>query len=347
MTRLRPLPVLQEAARAAADTADRLGVEGILGGIQNTISAYTGIAGPTQEKIFKSLVIIAVLWLLRAVVIHFTRVEDLRVRYRWRKVASYVAALLGLLLVGRVWFEGVHSIMTYLGLISAGIAIALRDPIVNMAGWAFLMWRRPFVVGDRIEIASRAGDVIDMRLFQFTLLEIGEWVGSDQSTGRIVHVPNGKVFQDPVMNYTRGFQYIWNELSVPLTFDSDWKKAKELLREIAKHNAEQLSEDAERRVLQASRRFMIFYSTLTPTVYTSLVPNGILLTVRYLTEPRRRRGSEEKIWEEILDAFAGHEDIVFAYPAQRLYVQPWEGRAAREVPVVPPDGPRFREGLDG
>src|SRR5207247_865051 len=93
----------------------------------------------------------------------------------------------------------------------------------------FILWRRPFEVGDRVQIGPHAGDVIDLGLFQFTLNEIGAWVNADQSTGRIIHVPNGKVFTDPVANYNKGFRYIWNEVPVVVTFESDWRKAKQIL----------------------------------------------------------------------------------------------------------------------
>ena len=96
--------------------------------------------------------------------------------------------------------EGLRSLGTFLGLLSAGLAIALKDVVASMAGWIFILWRRPFQLGDRIQIGDRAGDVVDLRLFQFTLLEIGNWVDADQSTGRSIHVPNGAVFTEPLFN---------------------------------------------------------------------------------------------------------------------------------------------------
>ena len=71
---------------------------------------------------------------------------------------------------------------------------------------------------------------------------------------------------------------------------------------------------------------MIFYTKLTPTVYTSVRESGVLLTIRYLSEPRRRRATEEVIWEEILQAFAECDDIDFAYPTTRLFNNAKEGK---------------------
>jgi small-conductance mechanosensitive channel len=195
----------------------------------------------------------------------------------------------------------------------------MREPLTNLAGWAFILWRRPFAIGDRIEVGAYAGDVVDIRLFQFTLLEIGNWVEADQSTGRAIHVPNGVVFGTPLVNYQRGLGYIWNELVVHVTFESDWQTAKAMLQEIADRHAAHLSEDARARVRQAARRYLILYAHLEPTVYTRVERDGVRLTVRYLCEPRRRRGSEAAIWEDVLAAFAASPAVEFAYPTQRFY----------------------------
>jgi small-conductance mechanosensitive channel len=292
------------------------------------IEQNLGIDPVLQGKILQSLIAVLVLRILHLILVRLIvpRIQDLYIRYRIRKTAGYILVIIGFLVVGRIWVRGFQAMVTYFGLLSAGVAIALRDPLVNLAAWVFIIWRRPFEVGDRIQIGPNAGDVIDMRIFQFTLMEIGNWVGADQSTGRIIHIPNGKVFSEPLANYSKGFQYIWNEIAVLITFESNWKKAKEILSEIGSKHAEELSEAAEEKVRRAARRFMIFYTKLTPTVYTSVKDSGVLLTIRYLCEPRRRRGSEEAIWEDILTEFAGHEDIDFAYPTRRFYDNLLEGK---------------------
>jgi small-conductance mechanosensitive channel len=296
-----------------------------------------GLSPAALDRITASLVAILILWIVRRITLAviWRRVDDVRVRYRWQKTTSYVVVPLGILIVGRIWFEGFSSIATFLGLVSAGIAIALKDLLVNLAGWAFILWRRPFEVGDRIQLGDHSGDVIDVRIFQFTLLEIGNWVDADQSTGRVVHVPNGKVLTDTLANYSKGFQYIWNELPVLITFESNWQKAKDILAEIAEKHAAHVTGHAEERIKEVSRRFMIFYSTLTPTVYTSVADCGVLLTVRYLCEPRRRRSSTQAIWEDVLLAFGKCEDIDFAYPTYRFYDNPREGKPAARAAGEP------------
>jgi small-conductance mechanosensitive channel len=297
-----------------------------------------GLSPAIQGKLLVSLIAILIVLILRYLILRivFQRLEDVRVRYRWRKSSAYLAFLFAVLVLGRVWFEGFQSIATFLGLLSAGVAIALKDLLANLAGWVFIMWRRPFEVGDRIQIGSQSGDVIDIRIFQFTIMEIGNWVDADQSTGRVIHIPNGKVFTEPQANYHKGFQYIWNEVPVLVTFESNWGQAKDILQQIGMKHAEHLSESAEQRVKEASRKFMIFYSRLTPTVYTSVKDCGVLLTIRYICEPRRRRDSEQAIWEDILKEFAQRSDIDFAYPTQRFYNNVLEGKVETRPSVRDP-----------
>ena len=274
-----------------------------------------------QEKLLASSLGMILVLILRLMTIRLvnTQIDDPRLRYNWRKSISYGSIVISLILVVGPWLPTISNLSTFLGITTAGLTVALKEPIVDFVGWIFLLWRQPFQVGDRIEIGDHSGDVIDLRMFQFTLMEIGNWVGADQSTGRVIHVPNSRVFQDAIANYSKGFQYIWNEIPVLITFESNWEKAKSILTTIANDHAEQLSEVAQKRVEQAAKKYLIFYSKLTPIVYTSVHESGVLLTTRYLCEPRRRRSTEQEKWEAILKAFAKEEDIQFAYPTQRFY----------------------------
>lgn len=303
--------------------------------------------GPaTTVRLLRSALIIAFLVAANLVFMRLSRNWELRTRHRWRKNATYAAFFLGALMVGRVWFEGVHTLATFLGILGAGLVIALRDVVNNIAAWLFIVWRRPFVVGDRVQIGSDHGDVVDQRVFQFTLLEIANWVDADQSTGRLVHVPNGRVFTEPVANYTAGFAFIWNEVPVPITFESNWKAAREILTSIAQRHGEQVTAEAERQIEEAAQRYVIYYSKLTPAVYTSHAPNGITLTIRYLCDPRRRRGTTHAIWEDILEAFGARDDIAFAYPTSRFFDNALEGKARARV-SIPQAGPAGKDSGGG
>jgi len=287
-----------------------------------------GLSPAFQTHLLVTVAAIVVLWLAHRIIlaIAYRRFTDPWTRYRWRKSVGYLFLVVAVLIIGREWLEGFKSIATFLGIVSAGIAIALKDTLANLAGWAFIVWSRPFEVGDRVEIAKHRGDVIDVHLFQFTLNEIGGWVDADQSTGRIVHVPNQLVFTESIANYDKGFRYVWNEVPVLVTYESNWRKAKEILTAIAFRHAEHLTAEAERDLLAASRQYLINYKKLTPIVYTSTTASGILLTLRYLIEPRRRRGTVSAIWDDVLTEFGQAKDIDLAYHTVRSFSNPIEGK---------------------
>jgi small-conductance mechanosensitive channel len=295
---------------------------------------WTGLSADTLLKIAETFVSIAIVLILRAIAVRAVRerITDVKRAYSWHRGISYASGVVALLLIGRTWFVGLQ-LGTFLGLLSAGLAIALSDSLASFAGWLFIIARRPFKVGDRIQIGEHVGDVIDVRLFQTLLLECGKWVDSDQSTGRVLLIPNGMVFKHITANYTRGFDYIWDEIQVVVTFESDWRRAKEILSEIGKTHAQPLTAEAEERLRLAARDNMIFFQNLTPIVYTSVKDHGVQLALRYLTKVRARRSSAERVWEALLDALAKEDRIDLAYPTTRHYLNHLEGKpGARATP---------------
>ncbi|MEM0964126.1 MAG: mechanosensitive ion channel family protein [Bacteroidota bacterium] len=322
--------------RPPAETPD-----GMFGPVVGWIEGALGVSEPVAEDLVYTVLILAFVLVLRRVVLAIIRrraPDNIRQLYRWRKTTSYVAAVVVVLALFRVWIGDLGSVGTFLGLLTAGLAIALKDPLVNLAGWAFILWRRPFATGDRVTIRGHTGDVIDQRVFQFSLLQVGTVTGAGQSTGRIVHLPNGWVFSDSVVNHTATFAYVWHEVPVVVTFESDWRAAKQILLDVAAECAVVLSEDAERTLRRAAREYFIFYSKLTPTVYTSVVGEGVQLTMRYLVSPRRVRGSEQDVWESILDRLDERDDIDLAYPTTRLYRNDLEGKPGAGGPPAGPLG---------
>nr|WP_321410725.1 mechanosensitive ion channel family protein [uncultured Carboxylicivirga sp.] len=288
---------------------------------ESYLNENIGLSDASLNKIIVSVITILILWLLRLIILQIVwrQNKNIKIRYQWKRALSIIIPLLGFVLIAGIWMHAFKQFGAFLGLFSAGLAISLKDPLTNLAAWFFITFRKPFVVGDRIQIGQHAGDVIDIRLFQFTILEIGNWVDADQSTGRIIHIPNGKVLLESQANYSTAFEYIWNEIPVLLTFESDWKKAKNILLEIISQHAEHISKGAEKDIFEASKNYMIYYKNLTPIIYTKVKDSGVELTIRYLCNPRRRRGSEDEIWQDILQQFKQHSDIDFAYPTTRFY----------------------------
>lgn len=168
-------------------------------------------------------------------------------------------------------------------------------------------------------INNHKGDVIDMGTFHFYLMEIGEWVGSDQYTGRILSIPNGKIFTETKANYSQGFDSIWNEIQVRITFESNWEKAKEILNSIAieygDHNDKRVKSESK----STMRTYLISNIEFEPRIFTKIVENGIEFTIRYMCKTRNRRNSENLIYEKIIAEFSKNKDISFAYNTTRFF----------------------------
>jgi len=281
-----------------------------------------------RVSILQTVVIIVVLWLIKKGAIKLVSnnlVGPLKRQYHWQKAIEYTLVIIGLLLVGSIWFSNFQSITTYLGLLSAGIAIALKDIFVNIAGWMFIYWRKPFDVGDRIQIGEHKGDVVDLRLFQFSILEVGSWVDAEQSTGRIIHVPNGKVFTDAQANYSQGFDYIWNEQHLYISLESDHKKAQKILLDIMNEQLKDEFKKIEKAFKRAEKKHLISFIFYTPTVYININERGIQLSLRYLCPPRKRRVLQHQLTEAILDQFKDTPGIKLVYPITSIIMENRKG----------------------
>ena len=151
-----------------------------------------GFTPETIDTLILSGIVVASLVVLRSLAgwIIFKRAKCVRIRYRLSKLATYTVTILAIFLLGSIWFSGFQNLSTFLGLLTAGIAIALKDLSRKpRRDGSTSSGRKPFEVGDRITIGDQTGDVIDQRLFRFTMLEVGNWVDADQSTGRVIHMP--------------------------------------------------------------------------------------------------------------------------------------------------------------
>ncbi len=284
-------------------------------GIFTKFFTYSSI----QAKIIATIIAFILFFVIKKLILRivYNTTENVKTRYQWHKITSYISFSLISIIIANIWLEGIESIATYLGLVSAGIAIALKEPLTNLTGWLYIIWRSPFDVGDRIQLGHETGDVIDTNLFNFTLMEIGNWVDADDHTGRLIHVPNGLIFTATLANYGKGFKYIWNEMPVLVTFESDWRKAKNILLKIVHENSIVQTKSAEKKFKEAKKVFMLKKPDLEPTVITKVEDSGVELTLRYLCRPDMRRETEHKIWEDILDEFDKYDNIDFAYPTQR------------------------------
>ncbi|PIE17092.1 MAG: mechanosensitive ion channel protein MscS [Proteobacteria bacterium] len=305
--------------------------------VSGWIERALGVEPATSNKLLLSLLFIAVFVLLSRLLRRqlLSQIRETSLRYRASKLIKTFLGVLLFIALTKIWLAHL-DLATYFGILSAGLAIAFKDPLVNMAGWVFIRVRRPFAVGDRIQLGGHSGDIVDIRLFSFVMLEVGNWVHADQSTGRILHLPNGHIFSQPCANYTEGFAYIWNELPVTVTFESDHERAHQLLSQVVNEHAPDTDEVAK-QVHLLSDRYQVSYRYLTPIVYLEVVNIGVRLTLRYLCPVRQRRATIDRLWREILRVFAKEPSIDFAYPTTRFYDNRREGKPGAGGPAEAPN----------
>jgi small-conductance mechanosensitive channel len=244
-------------------------------------------------------------------------IKESRNLYYLRKIIGFSAGLLIVVIILLNFVGDFGSVSAVIGLASAGLAIALQDPIVSLVGWFLIIGKAGITVGDRVEINNVKGDVIDIGLLRTAVLEIGNWVNAEQATGRVVFFPNSFIFKNHFFNYSTGNSFIWDEIHIKVTYESDWKRAQEIIETVAQPICKEFVEKAKASQAEVSRRFHINLGTLTPLVYVSLAETGVDLVLRYLTEIRRRRSSRDQICQEVLKAFDSEPNIDLVSPSRK------------------------------
>ncbi len=240
------------------------------------------------------------------------RLKDSKTRYNARKSLSFIYFIVSFIVILRIWIPNPQALLVSYGLIGAGVAIALQDFFKNIVGGLTILFGSIYRAGDRIEINSKYGDVLDVSLFYTTLLEIREWVAGDQATGRIITVPNSFVLSSPLHNYTKDHSFIWDEIKLPVTYESDWEKAIKLVLEILKTETEEATRRAEKELTYFDERYYLSKRNVEPSVYVQATDNWIMLNIRYITDVRERRVTNDKLTRLILRSFDEHKDIKVA-----------------------------------
>jgi small-conductance mechanosensitive channel len=282
--------------------------------IMEWIYRVSEIAPALQIKLLLSGLIVGGLRIVLTVLfLLLQRVKDTVSRYDLKKIAVGMVVFIGIMLLGRVWFPWFGTWVVFIGIILGAVIVALKEVLFDLAGWFYLVWRRPLEIGDWVAVGEITGEVFDLGRLQFSLLETSRWEEGKLRSGRIVHVPNGRIFRDKLVNYSKGYHYAWNEFTVRIALDSNWQQAKELLRRIVNRYIEAINRNNEPVIQQATAKHQLFYAKLAPEVYTRVVGAQIELTTRFLCEPDKRRITMHAIWEDVLREFTAANDIKFVY----------------------------------
>jgi small-conductance mechanosensitive channel len=266
-----------------------------------------------SNEVYRKLILSAIVILVSLVVRRFLHLlivarlsDDSPYIYIVRKVASYLVNVLAALLVFGIWVQQLGDLSVALGILGAGLAFALQEVIGSVAGWMTIVAGQPFAIGDRVETGGIRGDVVDVSVLRTTLMEIGNWLGGDHNTGRIVTVSNAFIFKEPLFNYSRHLHYIWDEVTLPITYESDWQQAVTIMTAAVQGHPlyQELLPRAQEERRRARRQFAIKITPLEPRVFVKLTDNWIELGLIYPVDTDSRRVFRSEISQRILAEFS-------------------------------------------
>lgn len=240
------------------------------------------------------------------------RIHEPKTRYSFRKTTYILFLVTSFVIVLRIWIVNPQALLVAYGLVAAGVAIALQDLFKNFAGGIVIFTSGIYEIGTRIEIGGKSGNIIDINLFYTTILEIREWVNGDQVTGRITSIPNGLVLSQVVNNYTKDHHFLWDEIFIPVTYESDWKSAIRIMKQIATLETKEVASEAKKSLEGLEEKYYLPERPTEPDVFVTLTDNWIMLRLRYVIEVRERRMVNSRISELILREFESFPSITIA-----------------------------------
>lgn len=298
-------------AAAVVSTAESLLALGTIDGISVAVLLSKGLFG---------VAIVSGLWgsyllVSRALgrTISRRRAHDLRNVLRLVFGGLGIVALLGVLT--DQWL----GVLLSLGVVGFAITFALQQPLLSLLGWAYIMLTQPYLVGDRVRIGDTKGDVIEIDFLVTTIWEVGgELVSTNQPSGRVVTVPNSMVLASEVTNFGGGgSEYVWNELLVQVSYETDIDAATGIMIEEADAL---VGDEMAARVADFRERLSTTPVDLEvqdrPSVNVTQGESWVELRLRYVVHPRRGTPVKNKLYERILGRF-NEQPTVTSFPVSR------------------------------
>lgn len=272
--------------------------------MENLISIWQRY--PRLEQLLWVFIVAAVILVVVRIIQGFlrSRIKETDTRYRMRKFVSFFGYLLIILYTLSAFSDKLGSFAVVLGVVGAGIAFALQEVIMSVAGWISISLGQVFKTGDRILMGGIRGDVIDVGVLRTTLMELGGWVEGDQYNGRIVRVSNSLVFKEPVYNYSADFPFLWDEITLPIRYGSDLAEARSLLERVAAEVVGDYVPIAAGFWEEMLSKYYIEKASVHPAVTITADENWVTYTLRYVVDMKKRRVTKDRIYSRALEEIA-------------------------------------------
>ena len=244
-------------------------------------------------------------------------------RYKVRKFVVFSGYVSILVFLAFVFEDRLSRLSFAVGVIGAGVAVALQDVLASFAGAFSIGFSKLYAVGDRVQIGNTQGDVIDIGLLRTTLMETGSWVSGDLYNGRIVRIPNSAVLKGPVFNYSQGFQFIWDEIKARFTTSSDCQLSREMLLRAAKEAIGEYMVEAQTSWKAMSDNYRSANPPLEPIVALAVNAGSLEFTVSYVVDYTKRTTMKDQLFTKIVEEVANsHGRLAWASPAVTPKNQP-------------------------
>ncbi|AQS50202.1 hypothetical protein BMG03_19405 (plasmid) [Thioclava nitratireducens] len=268
---------------------------------------------PVLLKLAIFVAAVAVFWFLVFLVrgIFLRKVSDPHARRTIRRGVN-LALLVTIALPASVTFsQSLSGFVVSVGVFGAAAAFALQHVLASGVAFIQIIARRVYRTGDRVKIGGVIGDVIQINAFLTTMMEVrGDWVNGDQYTGRVVRVPNAAIYQEPVFNYSADYEFLWDELKVPVKYGSDLKLAVKILMDAVASLVADATEAMKSEWQTLKEDYAIEDASLEPQVFLVANDNWLEYSIRYLVPYKQRRSTKSNLCEAIIAAFDEHPDKV-------------------------------------
>lgn len=228
------------------------------------------------------------------------KIDNNQSRYRANKIGSFAGYILTFVLILVVFSSKLSGISTALGVAGAGVAFALQEVIASLPGWLAIMFGNFFRTGDRVQLGGIKGDVMDIGVLRTTIMETGQWVDGDLYNGRIVMIANSYVFKEPVFNYSGDFPFLWDEITVPIQYGSDYELTTKILNEAGKEVVGDLTTDSKADWNHLQQMYRLEDAQTEPMVSLMANDNWVQFTLRYVVPFKRRRATKTDLFMAIL-----------------------------------------------
>lgn len=261
---------------------------------------FDGISGDRWARLALTLIVcVLVVRMVRVVVLR--SIDEPGTRYKAGKTISAIGWVGAMLVVIGSFSGSLTGVLTSLSVIGAGIAFALQEVIASIAGRVAVLTGHFYRIGDRVQLGGIKGDVIDIGLLRTTIMEIGDWVKGDLYTGRVVRVANSFVFKEPVFNYSGDFGFLWDEITLPVTYGVDHTLTRAMLTDVVNDIVGEYVKPSATQWREMLAKYRVENARVEPMVSLALNDNWMEFTVRYVVPFDKRRTVKDKLFTRIMD----------------------------------------------